>query len=165
MKTLSGTKAIYKQKPHINEEIVQGIICDEDNWYLVTDTRIEMILSLEMYIDGGAGLRPEYTYSIDSPDTDNLWFEITIKDKRELTIEDDQALIIEDINGLYVFGMDGVEPPAEKLVLYFRTALYHGFVFADRDGCSVRLLPAMAGVVQDDLVSHMADMIVPSVES
>ena len=129
----------------------------EDEWYLIGQKQADLILSLTMAVDGGEGLRPEYHYDIDRPHTDNLRARIMIRDERELMVKDQ--------NGLYAFGMDGVEPPAKMLFLYFRTEQHHGFVFADRDGCSVRLLPAMEGVVQDDLVPHMADMFVPVAES
>ena len=157
MTNLRNIYATWESKLRAGEKKIMMIVRDEDDWYLLTEKRAEQILSLTMAIDGGAGLRPEYIYSINCSDTDNLWAKIIIRDEREL--------LVEDQNGLYAIGMDGVEPPAKILFLYFRTEQHHGFVFADRDGCSVRLLPAMAGVVQDDLVSHMADMIVPSAES
>jgi hypothetical protein len=157
MTNLKNIHTIWESKLRAGEKKIMMIVRDEDDWYLLTEKRAEQILSLAMAINGEAGLRPENIYSIDCPDTDNLWAKIMIKDEREL--------LVEDQNGLYAFGVDGVEPPAPMLFLYFRTEQYHGFVFADRDGCSVRLLPAMQGVIQDDLVPHMADMFIPSAES
>ena len=156
MTNLKNTYATLESKLRAGEKNIRMIARVEDEWYLISPKQADLIHSLTMAVDSGEGLRPEYHYDLDCPDTDNLWAKIMIKDERKL--------LVEDQNGLYAFGMEGVEPPAKMLFLYFRTEQHHGFVFADRDGCSVRLLPAMTGVVQDDLVPHMADLLVPSVE-
>ena len=156
MTNLKNIYTTWESKLRAGEKNMRMIARVEDEWYLVGQKQADLILSLMLAVNGGDGLHPEYHYDIDRPDADNLRARIMIRDEREL--------LVEDQNGLYAFGMDGVEAPAEMLFLYFRTERHHGFVFADRDGCSVRLLPAMAGVVQDDLVPHMADMFVPSAE-
>ena len=156
MTNLKNTYATLERKLRTGEKNMRMIARVEDEWYLVGQKQADLILSLMLAVNGGDGLHPEYHYDIDRPDADNLRARIMIRDERELMVKDQ--------NGLHAFGMDGVEPPAKTLFLYFRTEQHHGFVFADQDSCSVRLLPAMAGVVQDDLVPHMADMFVPSAE-
>ena len=42
----------------------------DDLWYFINKKNAEQILALQIMIDEGFGLRQEYEYSIDNPETD-----------------------------------------------------------------------------------------------
>ena len=85
----------------------------DDGWYFVGNKHAEPILSIKIAVDGGAGLRKEYVYSIDRPDTDGLGFTAWIKDESKI--------LIEDRNGLVAVGIKEIASPAEAIFIYLIT--------------------------------------------
>ena len=108
----------------------------EDLWYFFSKENIEQILSLRIMIDEGFGLRQEYEYSIDKPETDKLSFSAIIKN--------DNQMIIKDGNGEVAFGIFDVLPPAQTFLICCRTEKEHKILSAGQNGCQVKNIPAPA---------------------
>ena len=135
MKTLNDKKIKWAKKLKDGDSNYMMITRIEDEWYFLTECRVEPILLLRTAVDGGAGLRREYSYNIAVPDTDCLKFTAIMKEEREL--------LIEDGNGLVAFGIEGVKSPANAIFIYFRTEINHVFVFGGQENCSLQMFRAL----------------------
>ena len=135
MKTLNDKKIKWTKKLKDGDSNYMMITRIEDEWYFLTERRVEQILLLRTAADEGFGLRKEYSYNIAVPDTNLLKFTVIMKEEREL--------LIEDSNGLVAFGIEGVESPANAFFLYFRTERNHMFVFGGQENCSLQMFRAL----------------------
>ena len=150
MKTLNDKKIKWAKKLRSGDPDYLMITRVEDQWYFLTEGRVEQILLLRTAIDEGFGLRKEYSYNIAVPDTDGLGFTAIMKEEREL--------LIEDSNGLVAFGIEGVESPANAFFLYFRTERNHVFVFGGQENCSLHAFAALPVEQLDEETYAMDDL-------
>lgn len=150
MKTLNDKKIKWTKKLKAGDPNYIMITRNEDRWYFLTERRVEQILLLKIAVDGGAGLRREYSYTVAYPDTDGLYFTAIMKEEREL--------LIQDGNGLVAFGIEEVESPANALFIYFRTEERHVFVFGGQESCSIKTFQALPLEQVDDEIYMMDDI-------
>jgi hypothetical protein len=101
----------------------------DDIWYLLSEHQAEPIVALEIQIDNGMGLRPEYSYFVGNPDEDRFKAGIIVKDGAEL--------ITNDKNGYYAFGIPDVDAPADAMLVYARTENRCTAILATSKGCHV----------------------------
>jgi hypothetical protein len=101
----------------------------DDIWYLLSEHQAEPIVALEIQIDNGMGLRPEYSYFVGNPDEDRFKAGIIVKDGAEL--------ITNDKNGYYAFGIPDVDAPADTMLVYARTENRCTAILATSKGCHV----------------------------
>ena len=113
----------------------------DDLWYFINKKKAEQILALQIMIDEGFGLRQEYEYSIDNPETDKLSF--------SAIINSDNQMIIQDENGEVAFGIFDVLPPAQTFLICCRTEKEHKIISAGQTGCQIKNIPATPWGVED----------------
>lgn len=106
----------------------------EDYWLLLSKGIVEPILSLDVLIDDGCGLRQEYSFSFDDPDDDGLMSSIIVQDQAQM--------IVRDNNGYYAFGIADEPAPADAMLIYARTQTKCLTILAYRDSCHVHSLGA-----------------------
>ena len=104
----------------------------EDSWYLLSGRREEPIISLEILIDGGFGIRHEFSYYVGEPDDNSFTCSIIVKNS------DSPSLVTRDRNGFYGFGVTGEPAPADALLVYARTQDKCIAILANRRGCHVQ---------------------------
>ena len=131
MTTLNHNFTTWATALRSGDEHYLMITRTEDCWYLLSEHEAEPILSLEVLIDEGYGLRPEYSYFIDVPDNDGLMSSIIIRDRAQM--------ILKDINGYYAFGITDEQAPADALLIYARTEEQCTVILANRHGCHVHI--------------------------
>ena len=135
MKDLNNKKIEWAKEMKSGDPNYLMITRCEDQWYFLTEGCVEPIISLQIAIDEGFGLRNEYDYDIETSEIGTLNFTAILKNKREL--------LIQDQNGLWAFGVEDVESPANAILIYFRTETIHAFVCGCQETCSLQTFRAM----------------------
>ena len=95
----------------------------EDKWILVDHEKVHHIQELSIMIDEGYGLRYEYAYSDNRPNTNPLNTTIIVHLK-------ELKMIVNDSSGFYGFGFPDVTAPAKELFISFRTTSLRGSISA-----------------------------------
>ena len=122
----------------------------ENNWYLVGNKRADLIQTFGIIVDDGAGLRSEYTYSAEHPDTDCPYMGAIIKK--------DKKLIIQSKDDLYAFGLKDVPPPVKAFCMYWRAGRLHGFVFFHNEAKSIEVIYQVTAEPRDAITCYMENM-------